>query len=96
MSMYTVYGTVEYQEWFEEESAKSKLQIQARLSRIRNDGHFGTVRHLHDQLWELKFNDGRRVYYSILPEKNVILLLGGNKNGQKKDITKAKKILAGT
>ena len=69
MSMYTVYGTVEYQEWFEEESAKSKLQIQARLSRIRNDGHFGTMRHLHDQLWELKFNDGRRLYYLILPEK---------------------------
>ena len=94
MSEFTVYGTVEYQEWFENESAKSKFQIQARLSRIKNNGHFGTVRCLKSQLWELKFNDGRRIYYSILPEKNVILLLGGNKNGQKKDIAKAKKILS--
>jgi len=49
---------------------------------------------LKKQLWELNFNDGRRIYYTIIPEKNLILLLGGNKNGQKKDIQKARKIIA--
>lgn len=39
---------------------------------------------------ELKFNDGRRIYYTIIPVNNVILLLGGCKNGQSSDICKAK------
>lgn len=38
------------------------------------------------------FNDGRRIYYVIIPENNVLLLLGGNKNGQDKDIRQARKI----
>ncbi len=47
---------------------------------------------LKDKIWELKFNDGRRIYYAYIPEKNILLLLGGNKNGQEKDINKAKKL----
>ena len=43
-----------------------------------------------------KWGIGRRVYYALIPEKNIILLLGGNKNGQDKDIAKAKKILTDT
>lgn len=93
MTKYTIYTTEEYEEWFDDESPKSRLQIQGRLSRVKNEGHFGHIRNLKDGLCELKFNDGRRIYYSILPEQNVILLLGGNKNGQEKDIKKARKIL---
>jgi hypothetical protein len=33
------------------------------------------------------------VYYAYIPEKKILLLLGGNKNGQDKDIRQAKKIL---
>ncbi|HKZ00473.1 MAG TPA: hypothetical protein VJ112_04845 [Rhabdochlamydiaceae bacterium] len=32
-------------------------------------------------------------YYAYLAEYNILLLLGGNKNGQNKDITQAQKIL---
>ena len=35
----------------------------------------------------------RRIYYALVPEANVLILLGGNKNGQDKDIKKAKKLL---
>jgi len=41
---------------------------------------------------ELKWKNGRRVYYADIPEKKILLLLGGNKNGQDKDIRQAKKI----
>lgn len=90
---YSFDRTTEYDEWFDEETFKSQVQIEDRLSRIENDGHFGDHKPLEDGVSELKWKNGRRVYYSIVPENNMILLLGGNKNGQDKDITKAKKIL---
>ncbi len=70
------------------------------LAKIRLDGYFGnhkSVSHeekgaLKDQVWELKFSDGRRIYYAYIPEKSILLLLGGNKNGQNRDITKAKSL----
>lgn len=37
--------------------------------------------------------DGRRVYYVYLQDEEILLLLGGNKNGQSYDINQAKKIL---
>jgi putative addiction module killer protein len=90
MQRYTVYRTTE----FDDEPPKSRLQIQNRVLRIEEEGHFGTHRDLDNDLWELKFNDGRRIYYIIIPEKNVIFLLGGNKNGQSKDIRRARNILS--
>jgi putative addiction module killer protein len=57
---------------------------------IKREGHFGHIRDLGGELFELKFNDGRRIYYTIIPANNVILILGGSKNGQDNDIRKAK------
>jgi len=91
---YTIYPTEEYSLWIDTQPLKSKKQIQERILKIIEDGYFGNHKYLenHD-LWELKFNDGRRIYYVIVPETKVILLLGGNKNGQDKDIKKASNIL---
>lgn len=92
MSRYEVYRTPEFDEWFEEERPKSRFQIEQRIKKIEDEGYFGNYKFLKDELWELKFNDGRRIYYVYIPENNVLLLLGGNKNGQDKDIAKAKNI----
>lgn len=80
----------EFTKWIESQPLKGQLQIEARLSKIETEGHFGNCKNLGDQLWELKFNDGRRIYYTI--KNDMFLILGGNKNGQQKDINKAKKI----
>lgn len=94
MTKYTVYETQEYRGWLEKEPLKSKRQVLARVLRIEEEGHFGHHKHLDSaSIWELKFNDGRRVYYVIIPEAKIILLLGGNKNGQDKDIKNAANIL---
>lgn len=87
---YKIYPMPEYEEWFQKQSEKSKLQIEKRLDKIKDEDHFGHIRDLGDGLVELKFNDGRRIYYTIIPVNNVILLLGGGKNGQDSDIRKAK------
>ena len=90
---YAIYKTPEYQEWFESQPLKAQVQIEDRLSKIEVEGYFGEHKFLSDGIWELKWKNGRRVYYAYIPEQNILLLFGGNKNGQSKDITQAKKNL---
>lgn len=80
--------------WYEEQTAKIQAQIDSRLLKIQESGHYGHIRRLSDVLSEIKFNNGNRVYYTekIIDGKVMILILGGNKNGQTKDIKKAQKI----
>lgn len=93
MTEYAIYETSEYREWLAAQTLKSKRQIQSRVLKIECDGHFGARRYLERyDLWEIKFNDGRRIYYVVIPERKIILLLGGNKNGQTKDIQNAARI----
>jgi putative addiction module killer protein len=91
-SMYKLIKTPEFEEWYDEQPLKSKFQIDDRLSNIESAGHFGVHKELTDEVSELKWDNGRRVYYAYLAKQNILLLLGGNKNGQDKDIRKAKKI----
>jgi putative addiction module killer protein len=90
---YTLFKSSEYQDWISGETMKSRVQVAKRLVSIEQDGHFGDHKDLEDYVWELKWGNGRRIYYAYIPESKIILLLGGNKNGQDKDITQAKKIL---
>ena len=92
--MYRLYKTPNFEEWFNEQPLKSRLQIDQRLLHITCNGYFGTCKFLTDHVWELKWVNGRRVYYAYLAEYDILILLGGNKNGQSKDINQAKKILA--
>src|SRR5262245_29182658 len=89
---FALYETAEYKVWLKTQTLKSQRQILDRLSKIEEDGHFGHNKYLEDDIWELKFNDGRRIYYGFIKKFNIMLLLGGNKNGQDKDIKKAAKI----
>lgn len=66
--------------------------VDARLVRIEEEGHFGTVSRFAG-ITELKWKSGLRVYTAEI-RPDLFVLLGGNKNGQEKDIRKSKKILA--
>jgi putative addiction module killer protein len=56
--------------------------------------YFGDHKALGEKLLELRWKNGRRVYYSLIARDALTLvLLGGFKNAQKKDIQKARKIL---
>ncbi len=83
----------EYATWYESQTAKIRAQIDSRLERIRDFGHYGHVKQLSSILYEVKFNNGNRIYFTekIINGRTVILILGGNKNGQDKDIKKAQK-----
>lgn len=81
-----------YNEWFKEQTLKFQAQIVKRLFNIETQGHFGHVKQLDKNLAEIKFNNGARIYFTRLEKngKTILLILGGNKNGQDKDIKKAK------
>jgi putative addiction module killer protein len=87
----------EFLRWLAKQKPKERLQTWDRLRRIQFEEHFGDSRSLDDGLYELKWKNGRRVYFSFLPDsegKTVVVILGGNKNGQSKDINRAKKIVS--
>lgn len=93
---YTILKTPEFEAWFTFQIAREQVQIQGRLFRIETEGHFGEHKYVGEdeaEVWELKWQSGRRVYFAYIPERRILLLLGGNKNGQGKDINQAKKIL---
>ncbi|MFC1679811.1 type II toxin-antitoxin system RelE/ParE family toxin [Elusimicrobiota bacterium] len=90
------YSTPEFNEWLSRLDAKARVQVDDRLDRIREYDHFGDKKHLNDELFELRWTSGRRVYYSKVRDKAgnlALLLMGGGKSGQKKDIKKARRIL---
>lgn len=89
---FRLFKTPEYQLWHEKQNFKSQAQIAERFSKIELQGYFGESKYLNDNLWELKWKNGRRVYYAYVEELDIIILLGGNKNGQDKDIKQSKKI----
>src|SRR5438105_209607 len=99
-SAYKISKDPKFEEWLDAQSARSQTQILKRLSNIEQYGHFGDHKSVSDyetgflknRIWELRWKDGRRVYYAYIPEQRILLLLGGNKNGQDKDVTQAKSI----
>lgn len=90
--VYTIYNTPEYNKWLDEEPLKSQVQVCFRIANVQDDGRFGDHKELGDRVCELRWKNGRRIYYAEISKKQVILLLGGNKNSQDKDIRQAKKI----
>lgn len=94
MNLVSLLATAEYLDWYNAQSSKVRAQIDSRLQNLKLHHHFGHVRRLSSVLFELKFNNGNRIYFTekIISGKTVILILGGNKNGQDKDIKRAQKI----
>lgn len=90
---YRLYKTADYEVWYKDQSPKAKYQIRDRLETIASEGYFGSHRVVTDFVSELKWKNGRRIYYAFITESNILILLGGNKNGQSKDIRKAESIL---
>jgi putative addiction module killer protein len=93
-SVMKIFKSDAYNKWFKTETVKTQKQIEARLVKIELENYLGNHKHLVGELWELKFNNGNRIYYTIkkIGDQTMFLILGGNKNGQQKDINKAEKV----
>ena len=85
-----------YQEWFQSIVRKDKstaARISNRLLRIEKEGNLGDQRTVGAGVFELKFRFGAgyRIYFGRVGDEVVILLSGGDKRTQTKDIEIAKR-----
>jgi len=95
--VFFIEKTTEFDKWFRKlKDLKAKAKILFRIQKIENDEHFGDAKPLSDGIRELRVNFGKgyRVYFKEKDGKVIILLIGGDKSTQRKDINKAKAIWA--
>lgn len=92
--MLEVYTTEEFDAWFGKlRDRKARARIQARIDRIEL-GNFGDVQPVGEGISELRifYGPGYRVYFTTQSSLVIVLLVGGNKSSQDKDIERAKRL----
>lgn len=92
---YKIKNTKVFNKWFScLKDAATKRKVLARFARVEN-GNFGDFKQIDNNLCELRFffGGGLRIYYTVFNDRVILLLVGGNKSNQSKDIEKAKQIL---
>lgn len=90
--MYNIIETEQFVQWLvglKDRTTRARLQIRLRKASL---GNLGDHKSVGDNVWEMRevFGPGWRMYY-IFRESTVIMMLGGGqKSGQQKDIERAK------
>lgn len=91
----TPSGKNPFDEWFESiREMHTRSKILTRLERLKM-GNFGDCKSLSYQIAELRihYGPGIRIYYSKIGNKVILLLCGGDKGSQIRDIEKAKEYI---
>ena len=94
--MFEVLKTREFQEWLVSlADGRAQALIAARIGRLEI-GNPGNVKSVGDGVSEMKidFGPGYRVYFTRTGRTVLLLLCGGDKSTQAKDIQRAKRIAA--
>lgn len=92
--MIEILQTEEYEKWFsklKDRAARARIDIRIRRVSL---GNYGDVEPVGSGVPELRipYGPGYRVYFIQEGERLVILLIGGDKSTQVKDIERAKQI----
>lgn len=80
--------------WLKSLDTTTRKRILLRLDRLK-DGNFGDFKKIDNNLYELRFmfGAGYRIYYTIENDTIVLLINGGDKKSQSKDIKIALSII---
>ncbi|MEE9303091.1 MAG: type II toxin-antitoxin system RelE/ParE family toxin [Thiotrichaceae bacterium] len=96
---YQIETTAVFDKWFKKlKDRKVKQRINSRFLFLEQ-GHFGDHESLGEtegiELFELRFffGAGYRIYYILRDNQIILLMNGGDKASQSKDIDKARKLL---
>ena len=81
-------------DWVESLDKTTKARVQSRLTRLL-ENNFGDHKKIDNEISELRlhFGSGYRIYYSETDDIIILLINGGDKSTQDKDIQRAKNIL---
>jgi putative addiction module killer protein len=94
--LFQIRETIEFANWFDTlRDRKASAKIADRIRRA-GDGNFGDVKHAGGGLSEMRvdYGPGYRVYLSQRGNELVVLLCGGDKRTQDRDIKRAKQLKA--
>jgi putative addiction module killer protein len=88
----TFIGEVPFNVWFDELDLITQNKIAAYIDRVAAGGAQKNIKALGEGIFEIKidYGPGYRVYFGQSGKVIVLLLLGGNKKTQDKDIRRAK------
>lgn len=92
--VYFIEKTQEFDKWLRKLKDKTaKAKVLFRLLRVEK-GNLGDVKPVGKGLSELRISHGKgyRVYFKLVDRQLILLLIGGDKSSQEKDIEKANKI----
>jgi len=87
----TEKGAAPFREWLVTlGDVTGRAKIRVRLDRARL-GNLGDHKNLGEGLYELRidYGPGYRVYYTLEKNRLILLLVGGDKESQRRDIAKA-------
>lgn len=93
--MFFIEKTIEFDKWLRKlKDFKAKAKIIFRIQKLEIDERFGDSKSVGDGIRELRINyaKGYRIYFKEKDGKIIVLLIGGDKSTQQKDINKAKEI----
>lgn len=95
MQALTVQQTAEFVDWLDElKDRRVQLRIAARL-RLAEAGNLGDWKAIDGVLSEMRVDvgPGYRLYFTRQGNVVIVMLAGGDKSSQSRDITRAKRIL---
>ena len=95
MQALTVQQTAEFVDWLDDlKDQRAQLRIAARL-RLAEAGNLGDWKSIEGALSEMRVNVGAgyRLYFTRKANVLIVMLAGGDKSSQTRDITRAKRIL---
>ena len=93
--MFTVRLTQEFQDWLDGlKDIKAQLRIVARL-RLAESGNLGDWKPVGNEVSEMRIalGPGYRVYFTKRQNILIVMLAGGDKSTQARDIKRAQKLL---
>lgn len=94
-AMFLIEKTTEFDKWLRKlNDLTAKAKILIRIQRLEREEHYGDSKSVGGGIKELRINysKGYRVYFKERDGRIIILLVGGDKSTQQKDIEKAKEI----
>lgn len=93
--MLEIRRTDEFAKWLKKlRDATAKARINLRVRRIELTGNLGDYKPVGEGVSEIRidYGPGYRVYFSRRGNEIILLLIGGDKSTQQRDIAKAKQL----